>query len=240
MRDLISDLDGTALACGRYYGAANDDVADALASQFNIDKAHVRELLEYLDVWAIKMRPQDGFKKDRFPKSLCAAAAAVQFIADPDGLMYPTVCQWAFNRGLDVFDFEKTPYTPFEGSLDTYRRYKAAGWRVWIYTKGDPEVQVGKIRLHGIDQIADGWSVVPKKDADQLRRFCEANGIDPATAVYVGDSVRDDMKPANELGMTAVRVGTMSVDQWLHDTSADDYSDHYVESLKELPTVVLL
>jgi phosphoglycolate phosphatase-like HAD superfamily hydrolase len=240
VKDLIADLDGTVLACGRYYGAANDDVADALATQFDIDKAHVRELIEFLDVWAIKMRPGTGFQKDRFPKSLCAASAAVQFIANPDGIMYPAAVQWAFNRGNEVFDFQKSPYTPFDRALDTLKAYRVAGWRVWICTKGDQEIQDGKIKLHEIDKIVNGWQVVAKKDGETLRNFCHTFEINPLDAVYVGDSVRDDMKPAREIGMKAVRVRTNPIDSWLHDTSEDLHSHHQIESLKDLPTVVPL
>lgn len=240
MKELLVDLDGTLVVCGRYYQAATDDVADAISTQLGIEKELVVELMHFIDVWAIRTNKEDGFRKERFPKSLGASVAVAQFMKDPNGWIFPSVMQWAVHRGMEVFDFEKSPYTPFEGALETLQAYRDAGWRITVCTKGDPEVQEGKIRLHGIDRIVHTVKVVPRKDAEMLRAVCEELGIVPEEAVYVGDSVRDDMVPAKALGMRAVRVGTAGVDKWLFDTSEDTVSDAFITSFKDLPMVVSL
>lgn len=240
MKNLIVDLDGTLVVCGRYYAAANEEVADTLAHLYGVEKELALELMAFIDVWAIRINKADGFRKERFPKSLAAAVAVTQFMTDPNGWIYPSVMEWALHRGNEVFDFEKSPYTPFEGALETLQQYRDAGWQVTICTKGDPEVQAGKIARHGIDKIAHHVEIVPRKDPEMLRHVCEKLGIDPATAVYVGDSVRDDMVPAKALGMKAVRVGTRSADKWLFDSSEDKASDEMIESFRDLPTAVPL
>lgn len=237
LRHLIVDLDGTLVVCGRYYLAANDDVADALASHFGLDKALVRELIEFTDVWAIRAA-KEGFKKERFPRSLAAVAGAVQMICHPDGWIYPSVMEWALHRGEQVFDFEKSPYEPFVGALETLQLYKDHGWHLWVCTKGDEPVQVEKITRHGIDKLVDGWRVVSQKNPEVLRQFCEELHIPIDQAIYVGDSVRDDITPAKALGMRAVRVATMPEDHWVHDTAPDTLSDALIDSFRDLPTVV--
>lgn len=240
-RTLIADLDGTVLVCGRYYSEACADVAALIAEDVSpgqpeaVDVALVRELIDYLDVWAIRINQAEGFRKERFPRSLAAAVIAAQAIINDR--VKPDLAVMAYNRGMEVFS---APYEPFEGAGETLRKYRDAGWRVLILTKGDPEVQEPKILKNGLDSVVDAWKVVPRKDTEQLGAFLEEFGVDPGQAVYVGDSVRDDMTPAKALGLVAVRIETAPEDNWVHEQAVDGVSDFVIPALRDLPTVVPL
>jgi putative hydrolase of the HAD superfamily len=233
MKDLIADLDGTIVTCGRYYSEACQDVTTRIAEKYQVEATLVRELIDHLDIWAIRANQVDGFRKERFPRSLAAAVAAVQYIAHGEVTLED--CEWAYHRANQVFS---ALYEPFPGAIDTLRSYKDAGWRVWILTKGDPDVQNPKIYKNGLDTVVTGWEVVPRKNVDILRTFCEQRGIDITTAVYVGDSVRDDMQSAAKVGMQAIRVETDPQDNWVHEQIEDPWSNAVILTLKDLPSVV--
>jgi putative hydrolase of the HAD superfamily len=166
---------------------------------------------------------------------MAAGVSAMGAIAT--GYIDPQLVAWAFQRADEVFD---APYEPFEGAIDTIIKYRDAGWHLVLCTKGDVEVQERKLALHNLRDLFAAIEITPVKSVDALRRICEQHGIDPLTAAYVGDSVRDDMTPAAHLGMTAIRVETQAEDMWTHEAIVDTVSHHVIPSLQHLPAVLPL
>jgi putative hydrolase of the HAD superfamily len=78
--------------------------------------------------------------------------------------------------------------------------------RIMLITKGDLVHQTRKITTSGIEHLFERVAVVLDKDAATYRRVLGEWGIDPATFLFVGNSVRSDVLPVIEIGASGVHV----------------------------------
>jgi len=78
--------------------------------------------------------------------------------------------------------------------------------RLVLITKGDLVHQTRKITTSGIEHHFEHVSVVLEKDPATYRRVLAEWGIEPATFLFVGNSVRSDVLPLLEIGAHGVHV----------------------------------
>lgn len=78
--------------------------------------------------------------------------------------------------------------------------------RLVLITKGDLVHQTRKITTSGIEHHFEHVSVVLEKDPTTYRRVLGEWGLDPATFLFVGNSVRSDVLPLLEIGAHGVHV----------------------------------
>jgi putative hydrolase of the HAD superfamily len=79
-------------------------------------------------------------------------------------------------------------------------------FRLLLLTKGDQEVQVGKLERSDLAHHFEGVHVVQEKDAEVLRGLMTDYGLQPETTWMVGNSPRSDINPALEAGIGAVHI----------------------------------
>lgn len=79
-------------------------------------------------------------------------------------------------------------------------------FRLILLTKGDREVQEGKLERSGLAHYFEGVHVVPEKDAGVLRGLMAEYGLQPERTWMVGNSPRSDINPALEVGICAVHI----------------------------------
>jgi putative hydrolase of the HAD superfamily len=106
--------------------------------------------------------------------------------------------------------------------------------RMVLITKGDLVHQTRKIRTSGIEHHFEHVSVVLEKDTDTYRRTLREWSVDPATFLFVGNSVRSDMLPVVEIGGAGVHVPYHVT--WAHEVVRDhdgDFAD--LASIRDLP-----
>ncbi|MFW2336259.1 HAD family hydrolase [Ilumatobacter sp.] len=106
--------------------------------------------------------------------------------------------------------------------------------RLVLITKGDLVHQTRKIRTSGIEHHFEHVGVVLEKDPDTYRRTLQEWSVDPATFLFVGNSVRSDMLPVIEIGGAGVHVPYHVT--WAHEVVRDhdgDFAD--LGSIRELP-----
>ncbi len=78
--------------------------------------------------------------------------------------------------------------------------------RLVLITKGDLVHQTRKVRTSGLEHHFEHIEVVLDKDVATYRRVLTEWGVDPATFLMVGNSVRSDILPIVELGGHGVHV----------------------------------
>jgi putative hydrolase of the HAD superfamily len=112
-------------------------------------------------------------------------------------------------------------------------------YRVMVITKGDLLHQETKVARSGLAELFWRVEIVSEKDEATYQRILERHGIDPATFVMVGNSVRSDVLPVLALGGRAVHV-PYSVTWALEHADPDpDLHDFPVlGSLAELPACI--
>ncbi len=78
--------------------------------------------------------------------------------------------------------------------------------RLVLITKGDLVHQMRKVRTSGLEHHFEHIEIVLEKDAQMYRRVLREWGIDPATFLMVGNSVRSDILPVLEIGGSGIHV----------------------------------
>jgi putative hydrolase of the HAD superfamily len=112
-------------------------------------------------------------------------------------------------------------------------------YRVMIITKGDLFHQESKVARSGL--VEDMWQVeiVAEKDEATYLRILDRYGIDPATFVMVGNSVKSDILPVLALGGRAVHIEyelTWEMELAHADTSHEGFAE--LDSIRGLPALL--
>ena len=112
-------------------------------------------------------------------------------------------------------------------------------YRVMVITKGDLLHQESKLARSGL--VEDLWQVeiVAEKDEASYRRIFDRYGLDPATFVMVGNSVKSDILPVLALGGRAVHIEYEMTWEMEH-AEADKAHEGYweLDTIRDLPTLL--
>jgi putative hydrolase of the HAD superfamily len=112
-------------------------------------------------------------------------------------------------------------------------------YRVMVITKGDLFHQESKLARSGL--VEDLWQVeiVAEKDQASYRRIFDRYGLDPATFVMVGNSVKSDILPVLALGGRAVHIEYAMTWEMEH-AEADKAHEGYweLDTIRDLPTLL--
>jgi putative hydrolase of the HAD superfamily len=112
-------------------------------------------------------------------------------------------------------------------------------YRVMVITKGDLLHQETKVARSGLDELLWRVEIVSEKDELTYQRILDRHGIDPATFVMVGNSVRSDVLPVLAIGGRAIHVPypvTWALEHVEPDPARHDFP--VLGSLAELPDCI--
>ena len=131
---------------------------------------------------------------------------------------------------LDIYEAAISEHsTPFGGVEDVLAAIEKSGARWGIVSNKPYYLCVGVVQAMGWSErsaVLLGGDSLPRRkpDPDQLLHACQACGIDPTQAVYVGDDERD-IVAANKAGMKSVaalwgyRLDTEDPHSWQADAA---------------------
>jgi putative hydrolase of the HAD superfamily len=127
---------------------------------------------------------------------------------------------------------------PVTGSVDGLKRLAASGRKLGIVSNADGTIEE-QLRRGEICQVGEGLGVpvlaivdshivgIAKPAADIFRHALEPLGVSPAEAVYVGDTVRYDIRGARNAGLRPVHFDPFEL--------CPQRSDHaHIRNLSEL------
>jgi putative hydrolase of the HAD superfamily len=228
---LICDMDDTLLPCGIHYKERRQRFIDYSVARTGFPPELIGQVFDGIDLGCTIL--PNGFSKERYPKTFEAASAALDVLRG--GSVSSLAQQKAYTIGASVFD---APYYLFEGVWDTLHRFKNAGVKLVLLTKGDPEIQQRKIDKNHLTEIfpLSHIHIVPKKGVDQLRQITLLHGMDVEKTAYVGDSLRDDIEPAGNLGIHSIYLNHPDTPAWSYDF-LDVYPDVTIQHFHELLTI---
>ncbi|WP_269525843.1 HAD family hydrolase [Coraliomargarita parva] len=112
-----------------------------------------------------------------------------------------------------------------------------------VITKGDLLNQEAKVARSGLASHFDFVEVVSEKDADSYARLFERHGVEAASVVMVGNSMKSDIEPVLTLGGKAVHIPYAIT--WVHELKAvsEELTEsgrfRRLEAMHELPTLLL-
>lgn len=111
-----------------------------------------------------------------------------------------------FKDYLNAYEASWKAFDDVMGCLNMLRGYKLG-----IISNGDYEQQVEKLRKLNIieyfcDVVAASDVGYAKPNSRIFEIACERNGVDVKNAFYVGDNMKTDIIPANEIGMKGILI----------------------------------
>ncbi len=116
----------------------------------------------------------------------------------------------------------------------------AASWPVVLVTKGDLFHQEDKIARSGLGDLFPRIEIVSEKDPPTYARVLDEFGIDAASFVMIGNSLRSDIEPVVRLGGWGIHVPYPLT--WAHEAEHGLAEAHprvvAVDSAAELPDAV--
>ena len=118
---------------------------------------------------------------------------------------------------------------------------KLTGYHVGIITNGahdeHTDSQLSKVRHLGLSERIQSLTIsgeigIRKPNLEIFKLACERADVLPEEAVYVGDTIENDIVGANRAGMTSVFINRKS--EVLIPESADEQPDYTVSSLHDV------
>ena len=140
---------------------------------------------------------------------------------------------------LDIYEAAISEHsTPFEGVAEVLAEIEASGARWGIVSNKPHYLCVGVVKAMGWERrcaVLLGGDSLPRRkpDPDQLLHACQACGVDPAQAVYIGDDERD-IVAARNAGMKSVAA------LWGYRLDTDDPHSWQADAAVESPRELLL
>jgi len=232
---VIWDLDGTLCECGIYYDKALRAFTTFQHQRTGLPEPMIRAVIDQLDLAALHL--PKGWARERFPRSFYAASVALDVLRQETIWENVAIDHGAAQQSWAIGDavFE-APYELYDGVKETLQTYSDGGWQVALWTKGDPLVQEGKLKKHDLNPLFDAVFVVPKKTPELLQWIIEQCRCDLERTWVIGDSLKDDIGPAVQLGL-----GTVRVDVGTHTWSDNDAAHRPLDTVdapSKVPLVI--
>lgn len=191
-QNLIIDCDDTLWENNRFFLDAHVKFVDLMAGRGH-DRAKADSLLLRLEMENV---PRYGY----------GAMSQARSMADVYRLFEPVPDEAVLAEidaiGRAVFSH---PVCMLPGVEDTLPRLSER-YRMVMFTKGNPDEQLGKIEKSPVKEYFSHVKCVPEKDPDTFRRVLEEFGMAPHETWMIGDSPRSDIMPALANGVKSVYI----------------------------------
>ncbi|MDX6474965.1 MAG: putative hydrolase of the superfamily [Gaiellaceae bacterium] len=106
--------------------------------------------------------------------------------------------------------YHRRSLVPRAGAVDTLRRLRAEGYLVGLITVCSEDIEVlwPETEFAGLfdAEIFSSRVGLSKPDPRIYLACCEALGVDPHEAVFVGDGANDELEGARRVGMEAILI----------------------------------
>lgn len=202
---ILFDLDNTLVRCMVYYTFTRKNIYKILSKASGLTIDEVEYIFDEYESERIKKK--DGFTKDAFLDSVNGVRVKIYeklkaLDADRANAFYESDAPLKLIQfTADVYD---APYTIYSDVVDTLKMLKSKGYSLYVVTKGDFYGQSKKAA--NMPPVFDGLFVLPHKSKYTWNGVLETSQLDRFSTVVVGDSVKDDINPALEVGLKAIRV----------------------------------
>lgn len=193
---LILDADDTLWESNVFYEEATDAFAERMARE-GFDPQRARETLDQIER---KRVPIYGYAPQEFTRSL---VLTYQYLCQEDGrIPRPEVEAEVEAIGQRVVEY---PIILLDGVAETVAAL-SRHCRLFLLTKGDPQVQRSKVERSGLASYFEAIHIVPEKGPETLWDLLAHHNLDPRRTWMVGNSPRSDVNPALAVGIGAIHI----------------------------------
>ncbi|MBL0388153.1 HAD family hydrolase [Tumebacillus sp. ITR2] len=210
---LLFDLDDTLIHCNRFFNEARSEFIAAMLSFFQgypIEAKLIDDTQQHIDLSGIE---QHGLGKHRFPESL---VATYRLMCEKYGKT-PSKHEEQEIEAVGYGVYTK-PIELYPHAHDTLELLRSEGHELYLYTGGDHEIQTAKVLKAGLGDIfpEDRRFISEHKNRSVLSKIMQERGLEHLSTWMVGNSARNDIRPALEEGIHAIHLpdkGGWSFDQ---------------------------
>lgn len=202
---ILFDLDNTLVRCMVYYTFTRKNIYKILAKESGYSISEVESIFDKFEIERVKEK--DGFSKVAFLDSVNAVRVEIysRLLVDNQEKANEfynsdapiTLIQFA----AEVYE---APYTLYSDVVESLKLLKSKGYSLYCITKGDFYGQSKKASK--IPPVFDGLFVLPHKSKHTWSGVIQTAQLNKSSTLVVGDSVRDDINPALEAGLKAIRI----------------------------------
>lgn len=195
------DADETLWKTTFLYDLASEKVAQMIVRAG--DNLNFDQVLSWIDEHDVELTRKIGYSMHRFPQTL--RDSVLHFLGGCE-LEYT-----ALGVGYNVY-LEKTIVR--DDCLSFLVKLKEQGFKTCVITAGEHAVQNKRLQefegLHLLDEI----KIVLAKNKDILKAIVQELDADINLSFMIGDSLRSDVVPASEIGLTAIYLNVYNWSAW--------------------------
>lgn len=132
----------------------------------------------------------------------------------------------------------RLPATPLPEVEETLKAMKESGrFRMVVFTKGELQDQLNKMRRSGLVPLFDDIIVVADKTPEAYAKLCNRFCIDIRELLMVGNSFKSDVEPVLQLGGYAVHIPFEYM--WAHE-HAETYEHPQLKTITHFSELLSL
>ena len=191
-KNLVIDCDDTLWENNRYFLEAHGKFV-RLMEELGYDPDEADRLLLRMEMENV---PRYGYGARSQAMSMADVYRLLALVPEP------SVLAAIEGIGEEVFHH---PVSLLPGVEDTLPRLSER-YTLAMYTKGNPDEQLGKIRKSPLSHYFRHVKVVPEKNPLAFREMLDEFGMEPSETWMVGDSPRSDIMPALANGVRSVYI----------------------------------
>ncbi|MDE1151323.1 MAG: HAD family hydrolase [Micavibrio sp.] len=197
MKAVMFDMDNTLLETQVLYEDAHVELAQ-LVNRFGTFPE--KDVVETLRAFEVDLFTHFGYGKEMLPQAFentllkLVPNATDALVDEARGLAYNVYAREAQLKAGAV-----------EAVTELSKHF-----RLFLVTAGDDDVQQGRIAKLAFAHLFEEIYIVPEKDRAVFEHVLAKAGLKPADAVMIGDSLRSDVHPALEAGMSAIHINAQN------------------------------
>jgi putative hydrolase of the HAD superfamily len=197
----VFDLDDTLIQTQVRYIQIKNETARYIKEVLETPLAEeeIEGIFSKIDIENIKTH---AFGKERFPLSWKQAYETVAEMAGQRKTHASEVYETAYRIHTQTFDL-------YPGAMEVLRELRERGVRLSLLTLGEKSIQQKKVEDGSFGDYFDDIHIVERE------KFHLLNGMkNKGKTSMVGNSLRSDIKPALDAGLSAFHINH---DSWVHD-----------------------
>jgi putative hydrolase of the HAD superfamily len=229
-RNIIWDLDDTLLPCGIHYSECKAIFGLYQNERTGVPATACEELVNAIDLVSVKL--PNAFSKERYPTSFLAASMALDVITGKE--LDQNAASESYVIGQSVFEAD---YHVEDAVYEMLLRYKLAGFGLFLFTKGDFDVQTRKITKNALERVfrPENIQIVAQKNGELLKEVMLKHNLFLEDTILIGDSLKDDIGSAEAVGIDSILIDKEHT--WGYD-HADHTPTHTVDNVLDVPKLI--
>ncbi|PLS19348.1 hypothetical protein CVD28_02735 [Bacillus sp. M6-12] len=226
---LIFDMDDTLIPTQELFNQTSLLVANRIISILSLSESP-KEIIDKMNEIDLENVKQMGFSPERFPTSWVQtyewyAKASQHIIQEETKRDIYTLAYSLYETALETY-----PHT-----YETLTKLKEEGYSLMLLTAGTVAIQEKRVLDAKLSSFFNEVIIVPMKNPVVLKELLNEREITSSNAYMIGNSLKSDIYPALEVGMSAIHLER---DTWAFDHYQIDRTNQPLQVIHSIEEVI--